>query len=60
LHALAATICAPQAVPVIAGTRLRGGSAASARGATGFTAEAVGTAPGFRGFVLPGQHWARG
>jgi hypothetical protein len=33
LDVLAATICTPLAAPVIAGTRLRGGSAASARGA---------------------------
>ncbi len=33
LNALAATICTPQAAPVIAATRLRGGSANTARGA---------------------------
>jgi hypothetical protein len=44
LNALAATICTPQAAPVIAATRLRGGSANTARGAAGFTAEALGTA----------------
>jgi Transposase DDE domain group 1 len=44
LNALAATICTPQAAPVIAGTRLRGGSANAARGAAGFAAEALGTA----------------
>jgi len=44
LNALAATICTPQAAPVIAGTRLRGGSANTARGAASFTAEAIGTA----------------
>jgi hypothetical protein len=44
LNALAATICTPQAAPVLAGTRLRGGSANTARGAAGFTAEALGTA----------------
>jgi hypothetical protein len=44
LNALAATISTPQAAPVIAGTRLRGGSANTARGAAGFTAEALGTA----------------
>src|SRR5215470_9005257 len=42
LNALAATICTPRAAPVVAGTRLRGGSAASARGAASFTAEAIG------------------
>jgi hypothetical protein len=44
LNTLAATICTPQAAPVIAGTRLRGGSANTARGAASFTAEAIGTA----------------
>jgi hypothetical protein len=44
LNALAATICTPQAAPVLAGTRLRGGSANTARGAASFTAEALGTA----------------
>jgi DDE family transposase len=44
LNALAATVCTPQAAPVVAGTRLRGGSAASARGAASFAAEAVRTA----------------
>ena len=33
LNVLAATICTPLAAPVIAGTRLRGGNASSARGA---------------------------
>ena len=33
LNTLAATVCTPQAAPVIAGTRLRGGSANTARGA---------------------------
>jgi hypothetical protein len=44
LNALAATISTPQAGPVLAGTRLRGGSANTARGAASFTAEALGTA----------------
>src|SRR5215469_6394535 len=44
LNALAATISTPQAAPVIAGTRLRGGSANTARGAASFTAEAIGAA----------------
>jgi hypothetical protein len=44
LNALAATISTPQAAPVIAGTRLRGGSASTARGAASFTAEAISTA----------------
>jgi DDE family transposase len=46
LNALAATISTPLGAPVIAGTRLRGGSAASARGAASFAAEAVRTARG--------------
>jgi hypothetical protein len=44
LNVLAATISTPLAAPVIAGTRLRGGSAASARGAASLITEAVGTA----------------
>ena len=41
---LAASICTPLAAPVIAGTRLRGGNAASARGAASMITEAVATA----------------
>ena len=44
LNVLAASICTPLAAPVIATTRLRGGSAASARGAASMITEAVGTA----------------
>ena len=44
LNALAATISTPLGAPVIAATRLRGGTANSARGAAGFAAEAIGTA----------------
>jgi Transposase DDE domain group 1 len=44
LNALAATISTPLSAPVIGGTRLRGGNAASARGAAGFAAQAIGTA----------------
>ncbi len=44
LNALAATITTPLGAPVIAATRLRGGNAASARGAARFAAQAVGTA----------------
>jgi hypothetical protein len=44
LNALAATICTPLGAPVIACTRLRGGTANSARGAAGFAAEAIATA----------------
>ena len=41
LNALAAVVSTPLSAPVIAGTRLRGGNAGSARGAAGFAAEAV-------------------
>jgi Transposase DDE domain group 1 len=44
LNALAATISTPLAAPVIAATRLRGGNAASARGAASFATQAVGAA----------------
>src|SRR5215470_16419003 len=44
LNALAATICTPQAAPVIAATRLRGGNASSARGAASLITEAAATA----------------
>ena len=44
LNTLAATVSTPLAAPVIAGTRLRGGSANTARGAASFAAEAIGTA----------------
>jgi hypothetical protein len=44
LNVLAATISTPLAAPVIAGTRLRGGNASSARGAASMVTEAVGTA----------------
>jgi hypothetical protein len=44
LNALAATISTPIAAPVIAATRLRGGNAASARGAASLAAQAIGTA----------------
>ncbi len=44
LNALAATISTPQGAPVVAATRLRGGTANSARGAASFAAEAAGTA----------------
>ena len=46
LNALAATISTPQAAPVIAATRLRGGSANSARGAASFAAGALAAARG--------------
>jgi Transposase DDE domain group 1 len=44
LHPLLATLSTPIAAPVIAGTRLRRGSAGSARGAASFVAEAITTA----------------
>jgi len=44
LNALAATVCTPLGAPVIAATRLRGGTANSARGAASFAAEAVAAA----------------
>ena len=44
LNVLAATICTPLAAPVIAATRLRGGSASSARGAASMITEGIGTA----------------
>jgi hypothetical protein len=44
LNALVATIGTPLGAPVIAATRLRGGNAASARGAAKFAADAVATA----------------
>ena len=44
LNVLAATISTPLAAPVIAGVRLRGGNASSARGAASLITEAVGTA----------------
>jgi Transposase DDE domain group 1 len=44
LNALAAVISTPLAAPVIAATRLRGGNAASERGAASFAARAVRTA----------------
>jgi Transposase DDE domain group 1 len=42
LNALAATICTPMSAPVIAATRLRGGSANTARGAASLVSEAIG------------------
>jgi len=44
LNALAATISTPLGAPVIAGTRLRGGTTNSARGAASFVTESVATA----------------
>ena len=44
LNALAAVISTPIAAPVIGATRLRGGNAASARGAASMAAQAIGTA----------------
>jgi hypothetical protein len=44
LNALAATVSTPLAAPVIAASRLRGGNAASARGAASLAARAIATA----------------
>ena len=44
LNALVATVSTPLGAPVIAATRLRGGTANSARGAARFAAQAAGTA----------------
>jgi hypothetical protein len=44
LNALAATISTPLAAPVIAATRLRGGNAASARGAASLVTQAISAA----------------
>ncbi len=41
LNVLAAVVCTPLSAPVIAATRLRGGSAHSARGAASLAAEAI-------------------
>ncbi|MBV9383028.1 MAG: IS1380 family transposase, partial [Streptosporangiaceae bacterium] len=46
LNALAATISTPLGAPVIAATRLRGGTANSARGAAPFATEAISAARG--------------
>jgi hypothetical protein len=44
LNALAAVVSTPLAAPVVAATRLRGGNAASARGAASLAARAISTA----------------
>ena len=44
LNPLLAAVSTPTCAPVLAGTRLRGGTANSARGAASFTAEAITTA----------------
>jgi hypothetical protein len=44
LNALAAVVSTPLSAPVIAATRLRGGNAASARGAASLATQAIGTA----------------
>lgn len=44
LNALVGTLSTPQAAPVVAATRLRGGNAGSARGAASFVAETLATA----------------
>ena len=54
LNVLAASVSTPLAAPVIAGTRLRGGNASSARGAASMVTEAVSTsrAAGCTGTLL--------
>jgi hypothetical protein len=44
LNALTATICTPDAAPVVAAARLRGGNANTARGAASLITRAIGTA----------------
>ncbi|MEO3876026.1 hypothetical protein ABGB18_45270 [Nonomuraea sp. B12E4] len=44
LNVLLATVSTPLAAPVIAGSRLRGGTANSARGAVSFVRESIGAA----------------
>ena len=44
LNPLIGSISTPRAAPVVCGTRLRGGTAASARGAASFVANQIGTA----------------
>src|SRR5438105_465077 len=44
LHPLIAAVCTPTSAPLVVGTRLRGGTAASARGAASFVAESITTA----------------
>jgi len=59
LNALAAVVSTPLSAPVIAATRLRGGNAASARGAASLAARAIGTARacGCTGLLIVG--WTR-
>jgi hypothetical protein len=54
LNALVATVCTPIAAPVITTTRLRGGNAASGRGAAWLVAEAINTArvAGITGLIV--------
>ena len=54
LNALAATVCTPIAAPVITTARLRGGNAASARGAASLVAESINTtrSAGVSGLLL--------
>jgi hypothetical protein len=44
LNALTATICTPDAAPVVAAARLRGGNASTTRGAASLITRAVATA----------------
>jgi hypothetical protein len=54
LHPLIAALSTPTSAPVVAGTRLRGGTAASARGAASFVAESIATgrAAGATGLLI--------
>jgi len=54
LSVLAASVCTPLGAPVIAATRLRGGSAASSRGAASFAGQAIRSAraAGCSGIVI--------
>lgn len=54
LNALAATVSTPLAAPVVTCARLRGGNAASARGAASLVVEAINTArqAGVRGLIV--------
>jgi hypothetical protein len=54
LNVLAATLSTPLAAPVVTGTRLRAGTAGSARGAASFVREQISTARAAIGAAAPG------
>jgi hypothetical protein len=54
LNALAAAVSTPDSAPLVAATRLRGGSANTARGAASLLTEAIGAA---REAAAPGSSW---